>query len=187
MGDTDVGLHLFVALAEEDYEKVMGAGELTADYFASDWCPWVPFKESAEAAVESALRSTKFGHGPWATEGHVWCVLKVRLTPQQVLDVVRSKVLRPVWPANDVNFVGGFRWHGPFQLCGHFIEWTRADLFPTTLDGWANRRLTVAQGYHIIENSTCAGCGGVGRLWQAGYYNQPHCSGCWRNFFVDTR
>ena len=69
--------------------------------------------------MESALRSTKFGLGPWATEVHVWCVLKVGLTPQQVLDAVRSHVLRPVWPENDMNFVGGFRWHGPLQLANH--------------------------------------------------------------------
>ena len=62
------GLVTYIALSGADYNRALELGELTPEFFAAPTCPWVPLKDSAEAAVESVLRSTKFSMDNWPTQ-----------------------------------------------------------------------------------------------------------------------
>ena len=87
------GLVTYIDLSEADYNRALELGELTPEFFAAPTCPWVPLKDSAEAAVESVLRSTKFLMHNWPTQAHQWYVLRVCFPPEQAIHALHQKIL----------------------------------------------------------------------------------------------
>ena len=175
------GLVTYIVLSEADYNRALELGELTPEFFAAPTCPWVPLKDSAEAAVESVLRSTKFSMDNWPTQAHQWYVLRVCFTPEQAIHALQQKILMSFWPADDTNYYGGFRWHGAIKLTNYAHEWTQMTLAPTGYELWADRYLAKLKGFKKLEEGVCAECSTIEVVWKVGSHSL-YCAACWHGF-----
>jgi len=171
----------FMATTEEGYNRALASGKLSPGNCTAPSCPWVPLKESEEAAMESALRSPKFEKHDWPTQEHVWCVLRLCFTPQQATQAFQQHLLTSFWPANDTSYAGGYRWHGAISLADFAHEWTRLALAPTGYEAWADRHLAKITGANKVAEGVCAGCGGMQAGWAVGS-RSLYCAACWHEF-----